>query len=422
MTTEVKEIREGYKMTELGEIPVEWEVITTGELFENVSKKGFEELPVLSVTQEKGVVYRDELDINIKYDKKSLKNYKLIEPGQFVISLRSFQGGIEYASIKGISSPAYTVLKPSELVYPEYFKYLFKSFWFIDKLKGTIIGIRDGKQISYSDFKIIQLLLPPIKEQQKIAEILTTVDEQIESIAQLIEKTMELKNGLLQQLLTTGIGHTQFKKTALGEIPVAWEVTNFFEHIINILDFRGKTPKKIGMDWGNGDIPALSANNVKMGYIDFSAECYLGSEELYKKWMTKGDLRQGDVLFTMEAPLGNVAQVPDNNKYILSQRVVAFKTDDQLNDCYLKYFLMSPHFQMGLEKNSTGTTAKGISQKNLSKLKMIIPPLDEQQKIAEILSAVDDQIQSYQQEKAKYEELKRGLIQQLLTGKIRVTV
>ncbi|PFU64052.1 hypothetical protein COK90_08845 [Priestia megaterium] len=207
----------------------------------------------------------------------------------------------------------------------------------------------------------------------------------------------------------------EYKITEIGEIPVEWKIVDFFEHIESVLDFRGRTPKKLDMDWGGGSIAALSANNVKMGYIDFSAECYLGSEELYQKWMTKGDVSQGDVLMTMEAPLGNVAQVPDNKKYILSQRVVAFKTDEYLSNEYLKYFLMSPQFQKSLERNSTGTTAKGISQKNLSNLKISIPPIKEQRKIADILTTVDEQIENIDQLMAKTKKLKKGLIQKLFT-------
>ena len=208
--------------------------------------------------------------------------------------------------------------------------------------------------------------------------------------------------------------NSNYQMTKLGMLPTEWKVSKLYDEIENVLDFRGRTPKKLGMDWGNGNIAALSANNVKMGYIDFNAECYLASEELYEKWMTKGDLKKGDVLMTMEAPLGKVAQVPDNNKYILSQRVIALKSKRTLLNVYLKYYLMSDLFQSMLEKNATGTTAKGINQKNLSKLEIIVPSLNEQQKIAEILSAADEQIEKNEQLIEKTKELKKGLIKQLL--------
>lgn len=122
----------------------------------------------------------------------------------------------------------------------------------------------------------------------------------------------------------------------------------------------------MGLDWADSETEyrALSALNVKMGKIDYSAETKYGTKELYEKWMTRGDLHKNDILFTMEAPLGNVALVPDDcNIYILSQRVVALKPKTEFDNMYLYYFLMSQIFQNFLYSNATGSTAKGISQK-----------------------------------------------------------
>ena len=261
--------------------------------------------------------------------------------------------------------------------------------------------------------------IPPLKEQEKIVEILSTVDSQIDDIEKLIDKSKELKKGLMQKLLTKGIGHSEFKKTEAGEIPASWEVYRFFGIIEKIIDFRGRTPKKLGLDWGNGDILALSANNVKMGKIDFEIENYFGSDKLYEKWMSGNELCKNDILLTMEAPLGNVSLVPDDNKYILSQRVVALKTKDMIDNRYMLYMLMSDTIQNQFNMLSTGTTAKGINQKNLAKVKVIVPPLKEQIKIAAILSSIDSEIEEYEDKKQKLEELKKGLMQQLLTGKKR---
>lgn len=193
-----------------------------------------------------------------------------------------------------------------------------------------------------------------------------------------------------------------------------WQEYNFFD-VIEVLDFRGRTPKKLNLDWG-GDIPALSANNVKMGKIDYSLTTNFGSEELYSKWMTKGDLEIGDLVLTTEAPAGNVVVINDNKKYILSQRVIGLKPDKRVIDSnYLMYFFMSNYFKNYLQGYGTGTTVTGISQKNLEFLKIIAPPLEEQQKIAEILSSVDATIEKTEQVIAKTEEVKKGLMQQLLT-------
>ena len=221
-----------------------WNTVKMEDLFENISIKKQSELPVLSATQTNGIVYRDELDINIKYDKKSLDNYKLVSPGNFVISLRSFQGGIELSRIQGIVSPAYTILKSKVEINQEFFKYYFKSFVFMQSLKKTIVGIRDGKQIKYDDFKSIKMGLPSLKEQKKIADILSKMDKQIEQTGQIIEQTKELKHGLMQQLLTKGIGNKKFKDSIIGNVPDSWKVKLFFDNIDKIFDYRGRTPKK----------------------------------------------------------------------------------------------------------------------------------------------------------------------------------
>ena len=183
----------------------------------------------------------------------------------------------------------------------------------------------------------------------------------------------------------------------------------------HILDFRGRTPLKLGMDWGGGNIPALSANNVKDGYIDFQKECNVGSDDLYRAWMTRGDCRKGDILFTMEAPMGNVAQVPDNGKYILSQRVILISPKSKVV-CgnYLFHFLRSDEFRKQCDYLATGTTAKGIKQANLVGIEIPIPPLPEQKKIAEILSGIDQEIIRIQKQITSLEVLRTAILEQSL--------
>ena len=271
--------------------------------------------------------------------------------------------------------------------------------------------------------KKIQICLPPLPEQKKIASILTSVDEVIENTQKQIDKLQDLKKATMNELLTKGIGHTEFKDSELGRIPKSWKEVSLGKLIDKLIDFRGRTPKKLGLDWGGGKIKALSANNVKMGRVDFEKECYLASNELYEKWMTKGDSRKDDVLFTMEAPLGNVCLVPDNNRYILSQRVILFRVNKLILPSYIHHTLASQYFQNTLVKHSTGTTATGIQQKNLVKLKLLVPSsIEEQQKIASIITSVDKKIEYIQKKLSQTQSLKKSLMQELLTGKVRVTV
>ena len=180
----------------------EWSFLKAKEIFQNVSDKDHNgDLPVLSSTQDKGIVPRDEVDIDIKYDTCSLVNYKKVSKGNFVISLRSFQGGIEYSTYTGLVSPAYTILSSRKEISDEYYKQFFKSTDYINRLNVAVYGIRDGKQVSYEDFGRIRMPYPPIKEQATIAEVLSAADQEIELLHQDIEQEKQKKKALMQLLL-----------------------------------------------------------------------------------------------------------------------------------------------------------------------------------------------------------------------------
>ena len=180
-----------------------WSFPKAKELFQSVSDKEHNgDLAVLSSTQDRGIVPRNEVDIDIKYDACSLVNYKKVSKGNFVISLRSFQGGIEYSTYTGLVSPAYTVLSSRKEISDGYYKQFFKSTDYINRLNVAVYGIRDGKQISYEDFGRLRIPYPPIKEQDAIAEVLSTADHEIDLLQQDIEQEKQKKKALMQLLLT----------------------------------------------------------------------------------------------------------------------------------------------------------------------------------------------------------------------------
>lgn len=212
-----------------------------------------------------------------------------------------------------------------------------------------------------------------------------------------------------------------YKQTEVGVIPMDWETQTILGLSHQIIDYRGRTPRKLGMDWGNGEIPALSAGNVKMGFIDFSEECYYGSEALYRRWMTRGEVKKDDIIFTTEAPLGNVALVPDNRKYILSQRTVLLQIDPKKSASrFLFQCMLSDQFQRILADYSSGSTAKGIQRKKFEQLQLPVPSLPEQLTIATVLSDVDALLGALARFISKKRDLKQAAMQQLLTGKKRL--
>lgn len=180
-----------------------WVELKADKIFRNNTDKTHNgELEILSATQERGVIPRSMNNIDIKYDVNSLGTYKKVEVGDYVISLRSFQGGIEYSEYEGIVSPAYTILKEIIPISKTFFKVYFKTETFISRLNTIIYGIRDGKQISFKDFATLKLPCPSVKEQTAIAQVLETANQELKSYEIKLEALQLQKKGLMQQLLT----------------------------------------------------------------------------------------------------------------------------------------------------------------------------------------------------------------------------
>ena len=161
-----------------------------------------DDLELLSVMQDVGVVPRNSLDRKVVMPEGSTDGYKLVEPGDFVISLRSFEGGLEYSRFRGLVSPAYTVLKPAKPIVDDFYRHYFKSQEFIGRLAVAVIGIRDGKQISYDDFEFLRLPNPPISEQQAIADVLNAAEQAVKHHESHLQLLHQEKAALMSQLLT----------------------------------------------------------------------------------------------------------------------------------------------------------------------------------------------------------------------------
>lgn len=179
----------------------DWEEKKAKDCFSRHSNKNHKsDLPILSASQEHGMVPREDNGIQIQATAQSVASYKVVEVGDFVISLRSFQGGIEYSKTKGICSPAYTIMKASIPADGHFYRHFFKTDSFIQRLSNTVVGIRDGKQISYDAFGTLIIPVPSVPEQTKIADCLSSIDRKIESVATQITDTQTFKKGLLQQM------------------------------------------------------------------------------------------------------------------------------------------------------------------------------------------------------------------------------
>lgn len=274
----------------------------------------------------------------------------------------------------------------------------------------NITGDNARNGLNLGLLKSYELVLPPINEQQRIGEILSSVDASIQATQAVIEQAERVKRGLMEQLLTGGLGS---EAIARGDVPEGWQSDELKECLCKIIDYRGKAPPKAAIG-----IPLITAKNIRKGFLSFAVDEYIDAEQ-YNDWMTKGIPQAGDVMFTTEAPLGNVALFPSEGLYALGQRVITLRCNERLESSFLFYLLQSKFMEAEIQLRSTGSTAKGIKSKEFQKIKVPIPTIEEQLRTARILASFDASITEQKRILQQYAQTKRGLMDDLLTGKVR---
>lgn len=263
--------------------------------------------------------------------------------------------------------------------------------------------------------------LPPLPEQQKIADILSTVDAKIEVIDQQITETQDLKKGLMQRLLIKGIGHTEFKDSALGEIPVDWEVVS--TDIIGEITSSKRVHKA---DYTNKGIPFFRGKEITQlaKGKKLNSTVYI-KESKFQEFREKyGAPEAGDVLITAVGTIGSIYLVKENDEFYFKDGNLMWirKITNKLDKSFLMHYFRSNIFQNSIDIVSSGSSQKALTIVKFKRLFVPIPNIVEQQKIAEILTSIYEKLEVLSEKKATYQELKKGLMQQLLTGKVRVTV
>lgn len=375
----------------------DWEQRKAKELFVSTADKGYPELPVLSATQDRGMIRRDENSINIFHDKKNEAGYKRVLPGQFVIHLRSFQGGFAHSAIEGITSPAYTVFGFSEPEKhdSEYWKYVFTSKSFIQRLETVTYGIRDGRSISYEEFLTLGFVYPSKAEQTAIARYLDKLSDLITLHQRKLEKLKELKKGLVQKLFSQEV---RFKADDGSEFP-KWEEKR-------LSGLFGKVIEKNRLD-----LPALT---IIQGYgtirRDESERKITYDEKGLKNYKA---VQKDDFIVHLRSFEGGLEIA--NQDGIVSPAYHVYRGNDEVHPLfYYPYFRSSSFIKGKLAVCVTGVRdGKNIEMGAFDELLIPHPCLAEQQKIAECLSALDDVIEKQKATLAAWEELKKGLLQQM---------
>ena len=293
----------------------------------------------------------------------------------------------------------------------------FKRYVFTTKnVRGQILSQATNsanKNISQPILSSLKISIPEIEEQKIIGNFFATLDEKTFAQEQKIKKLEQFRQAMLTKLFPAeGASEPALRFYGFSG---PWVKRGLLENFTKIIDFRGRTPKKLGMDWSANGYPALSALNVKDGYIDFSQDVHFGSPELYEKWMVGNELHRGQVIFTTEAPMGNVAQIPDERKYILSQRTIAFEVYPALlTEDFLATLLRSPKVQKDLQALSSGGTAKGVSQRSMEMVDVVLPAnIEEQKKIGDFFHRLDLYISLQKEKLEKMRLLKAALLDKL---------
>lgn len=406
----------------VGAMPKGWELRRAKTLFTQRNSKGNEIEVLLSPTQKYGVVPQSQLEgvVQVKED-TDLQMFKTVHKGDFVISLRSFQGGFEYSLYEGVCSPAYQVFYPTSPICDTYYRYLFKSQSFISKMNNLTVGIREGKNIQYVDFANSQIPVPPLAEQERIAAFLDAecaeIDTVLEKTRASIEEYKKLKQAVITQAVTKGVrGDRPMKDSGIewiGEIPAEWDVLNLVAHTSMLTPMRDR-PENL-----DGPIPWVRIEDFEGKYIE-SSKAGLGVSMKTVKEMNLKVYPVGTILCTSSCIMGKCAIV--SRELVSNQRFIGIIPDRTTDKTYLYYLMTSNAERMNFL--STGALQANLSRSAFEHLKVQFPPYSEQQEIAAYLDdkceKIDELILKKQQYLTEIENYKKSLIYEYVTGKKEV--
>ena len=380
----------------------EWNYENGNDLYDSIVNKDHNsDLPILAITQENGAVPRDDINYRVVVEKKSIEGYKVVEVGDFIISLRSFQGGIEYSRYRGLCSPAYIVLrKKHNEICDDFYRHYFKSFQYIQELNRNLEGIRDGKMVSYKQFSDIRLPHPSPTEQKMVADCLSSLDNYINATKRKLELLKENKNGLMQRLFPAKgetVPEFRFPKFQNdGE----WNYENgndLYDSIVN-KDHNSDLPI-LAITQENGAVPRDD--------INYRVVVEKKSIEGYKV------VEVGDFIISLRSFQGGIEYSRYRGLCSPAYIVLRKKHNEICDDFYRHYFKSFQYIQE-LNRNLEGIRdGKMVSYKQFSDIRLPHPSPTEQKMVADCLSSLDETIKSCEDKISALELYKKGLMQQL---------
>lgn len=415
------------KHTKLGDIPVEWDECELQDISGFITKGATPTTYGFDWVDEGIYFFKSDC---VKNGKFVYGNYKFISPeahesmkrskvkhGDLLLSITGDLGKIaripEDIEEANINQHIAKIDITSDVMDDEFvFQWLNRSE--VQKYYNLIKTGLAYPQISLKQVRETFIPLPPLPEQKKIAKILSTVDGHIDEVDGMIDDLKELKKGLMQKLLTEGIGHSEFKNSAVGRIPVEWEVKRIDELTNKIVG--GGTPSRKRVDFYNGNIPWITVKDLDGQFYKSTAKEQITDEAV--KSSSANLIGKGNVIVATRMGLGrgfiNVVDVAIN------QDMKAVFLKKEVSSDYFLYWYLSIAWL--IESMGEGSTVKGIRLEKLRSLQIALPTYVEQERIVEILKSVDSRLSDYLSEQSDLALLKKGLMQQLLTGRTRVVI
>ncbi len=279
---------------------------------------------------------------------------------------------------------------------------------------SDLVGGSTRGKLTKGDLEKILVPFPSLEIQQKIALILSTVDEEIQKTGQIIEKTEKLKNGLMNELLTKGIGHKKFKKTKVGEIPEDWEIRQLSD-VCDVRDGTHESPKYVSTGY-----PLITSKNLTEYGLDFSDIKYI-SETDFKNISKRSKVDTGDILFGMIGTIGKPIIVDSDKDFsIKNVALIKFFNDSRIDRKFLLHFLKSHLTAAQFIKMQDGSTQKFVSLNTIRNLYVVVPNINEQKQFSNIIESINQKIVVNINYKNRLLELKIGLMNDIFSQKVEV--
>ena len=415
--TTVSSSAEPFEVKWMGVVPKHWRLLRLKTIMNERTTKGYPDEPLLSSTQKSGVILQENYEDRTVLAMKDLHLLKLVHVGDFVISLRSFQGGIEFARDRGIISPAYTVIYPKNFRHHRYLAWLFKSERFVENLKLNVTGIREGQNIDYERLSRSLIPIPPIEEQLAIAVYLDKLTLNIDAAKiqalREVRLLMEYKRAVIQQAVTRGLDPDVPLKPSgverLGDIPEHWEVRRL-KSVAELV--MGQSPSS----------DDCSDTPVGLPFLQGCAE--FGDSHPSPEQFCLSPPRvalASSILMSVRAPVGRL-NVADQD-YGIGRGLCGIIPDGvTLLDDFAYYQLLV--MEDALRLVSTGSTYEAVSTGDVGGQVVVTPPLAEQAAIVahldKLTSDIDAAIAHTRREIELLEEYRTRLIADVVTGKLDV--